>query len=56
MVCFRLNRDPLSSILTMSLPDASTLEQAAKLKVLDADGKEVLFGSLLNDSVIVFIR
>jgi len=44
----------------MSLPDASTIEQASKLNVLNSDGKQVLFGSLIQntnaDTIVVFIR
>ncbi|KAH8099864.1 AhpC/TSA antioxidant enzyme-domain-containing protein [Cristinia sonorae] len=43
----------------MSSLDATTLEQAAKLNVLDSVGQQVPFGSLIeggNGTIVVFIR
>lgn len=43
-----------------SPPDAATIEKARQLNVLDAEGKQVSFGSLIEDAekdtIVVFIR
>lgn len=44
--------------LNMSLPDAAAIEKAYALNVLDPEGNQVSFGSLIKDQevILVFIR